>query len=101
MLEDPQTMRGDIRCHLCCRDCLTLPRDIGLYLDAQAETETIAVQYERHFLRFSLHEASGMGLQRLSFRRFFQRLTRSQGEQTGRWRAGGRYRCWSLSVFSA
>ena len=53
MLEDTQTMRGDICCEATCvcRDLPDIaPRDIGLYLDAQAEEETIAVAaYERHF----------------------------------------------------
>ena len=52
MLEDTQTMRGDICCEATCvcRDLPDIaPRDIGLYLDAQAEEETIAVAaYERH-----------------------------------------------------
>jgi len=53
MLEDPQTMRGSICCAASCQ-CRDLPdiapRDIGLYLDAQAQGESIAVAaYERHF----------------------------------------------------
>ena len=53
MLEDTQTMRGDICCEATCV-CHDLPdiapRDIGLYLGALAEEETIAVAaYERHF----------------------------------------------------
>ena len=53
MLEDPQTMRGSICCAASCQ-CRDLPdiapRDIGLYLDAQAQGDSIAVAaYERHF----------------------------------------------------
>ena len=72
MLEDPQTMRGDICCKATCvcRDLPDIaPRDIGLYLDAVAETETIAVAaYERHFgdLVFMRLAPNG-GIQRLEF----------------------------------